>query len=591
MTNYSRNYYSHLIGLSQKLSKADLNNLVFSCGDVLPASSAEKITTGTDLFRELKQRGHVGLTNYDFLRQKLVLVGRKDLASTLPDQFEILFGHERITDQNYLGYVVSPSAPPPAVPMNLWFCQSNAESRMFLMYLSEQLNTEEVRKLAFLMYPHNGCLTTLKLVELLDSEGGISSMRAIEHMSTCLEAVGRVDLANMLDAVKIPEVLVPSLSTTQQQLDLKIRLLFHAKQQSYDFHMRALSKVTSNSEERMMLLKPLSKRLYTSFEYTRIFLHAQTLHEALLNGGSSRSDNFVVDFDSLLRTSLQEALKINKAYVMRTNYLESCIEVNKEVLHEMTKEVHEAYKSFDVLMDSLTWNPEVREELKETLKLQKMPFGSHANSACHYIFELSQEVCRCSKIHQEKQITDKHLHTLNTGYYCCCYHFVVLQWFASLLCLFTSFNCAHINIRKHKEMLLNIIQQKKEDISKSSHHISKIVGHDTYQKLTPLLQSAGVLKLSENDIHLAEPQPNPLLLLFDVFLIELLAVAVLGPNTITARKTYLVDSHLRYLNTSSHMLMIVAMALKKQVEAFREKALSEDQLCSHLISVLTINDD
>jgi hypothetical protein len=89
-------YYSLLLELSQRLSKDDLHNLVFSCESIVPPSSAEKITAGIHLFRELKHRGHLGPANYDYLRKQLMLVGRHDLASMLPDQFEILFGRSTV---------------------------------------------------------------------------------------------------------------------------------------------------------------------------------------------------------------------------------------------------------------------------------------------------------------------------------------------------------------------------------------------------------------------------------------------------------------------------------------------------------------
>ena len=57
-------YYSTLTELSQRLSKDDLNNLVYSCGNILPLLIAEKITAGIHLFQELKQRGHLGPSNY-----------------------------------------------------------------------------------------------------------------------------------------------------------------------------------------------------------------------------------------------------------------------------------------------------------------------------------------------------------------------------------------------------------------------------------------------------------------------------------------------------------------------------------------------
>lgn len=101
-------YYSLLTNLSQRLSKEDLNNLVFACSDVLPPSAVEQISTGIHLFQELKQRDYLGPANYDYLRKQLTLVGRHDLAFLLPDQFEILFGRSSVKDKGCFGCLSAP---------------------------------------------------------------------------------------------------------------------------------------------------------------------------------------------------------------------------------------------------------------------------------------------------------------------------------------------------------------------------------------------------------------------------------------------------------------------------------------------------
>ena len=132
-------YHSTLMELSQKLSKDDLNNLVYSCESILPLSTAEKITAGIHLFRELKHRGYLGPANYDYLRKQLVLVGRHDLASMLPDQFEVLFGRSTVRDKEYFGCFVSPTSPDTSsIVINaslLDHSQPSSESRILLMQL------------------------------------------------------------------------------------------------------------------------------------------------------------------------------------------------------------------------------------------------------------------------------------------------------------------------------------------------------------------------------------------------------------------------------------------------------------------------
>ncbi len=219
-----RDYHLLLINLSQRLSKEDLKSLVFSCGDILPRSTADTITAGTDLFRELNQRGHLGPSNYDYLRDKLEQVGRSDLASSLPDQFETMFGQAGATEMTRFGYVSSPEVPavcPMSSLLTKFTSVPGMENRMFLLHLSEQLTAEELEKLAYLMFPQqcNGQFTAAKLrlglADLLEKGESVISLRFIHLLSTCLEAIGRADLAQQLCSLIAPQVLLSSFSTSQ----------------------------------------------------------------------------------------------------------------------------------------------------------------------------------------------------------------------------------------------------------------------------------------------------------------------------------------------------------------------------------------
>ena len=432
-------YYSILTKLSQRLSKDDLDNLVFTCGSILPISTAEKITTGIHLFRELKQRGHLGPANYDYLRQHLVLVGRHDLASMLPGQFEILFGQSSVQDKGYFGCFVSPTAPDTLSSIInvslLKYCgHTDTESRMFLVHLSQQLNLEDAKQLAFLMYPTHSQVTALQFVELLEREGGLHSINVFSRLSACLETVGRVDLAQQLSILKMPQILVSSnsLSTSRLQLNLKMSLLLHSKQQSFDFYMRALSEVESNSEVRMNLLGPIYVCIQDSFSSLNITSLAKSIQDAFKG---CMATNHKVDIDSLINNSLLEGLNVHQAY----STLAACFDY-KEIpvgkLGKVNEQARDSYNSFNSLIEILNWNSVVRGELNINQKLHRTPFGTPAELACQYILELSQEISRGTKMYQEKQMTDCSIQALNT-YYCCCYHVIVYSglpvFFATLL--------------------------------------------------------------------------------------------------------------------------------------------------------------
>lgn len=188
-------------------------------------------------------------------------MGRHDLASLLPDQFQIFFGGSNVEDKGYFGCFVSPTAPETSlVDTSLLSvsCDPNTDSRMFLLHLSQHLKPEDVTKLAFLMYPRYSQMTGFELAQLLEKEGGLSSIDVLDRLSSCLQAIGRIDLAKLLECFKFPQLPVTTLSTSQQQLNLKIRLLLHSKQQSYDFYMKSLNEVQDKNEVRIKLLSPIA---------------------------------------------------------------------------------------------------------------------------------------------------------------------------------------------------------------------------------------------------------------------------------------------------------------------------------------------
>ena len=224
-------------------------------------------------------------------------------------------------------------------------------------------------------------------------------------------------------------------------------------------------------------------------------------------------------------------------------------------------------------MDVLKWNSIVRDELKETVELRKSPFGTSAEVASQYIFEISQEIGQDDQIYQEKERLDRYLRALHGIYYSACYYIIVLQWLASLYCFSTS-ESSNSRLCKHKETLQHIIQSCK--------YISEVIGHDVLEKLNiPSPES-----ICTNSDSKPSSCARPLAHFFNVLLIKVLAVATLGPNHTTLVGPCSVDSD-EALSCGSEMIMASASAMKKQVEAFREKVLSSDPLTSQVLAALT----
>lgn len=600
--NSQREYYLLLVKLSQRLSKDDLKNLVFACGDVLPPSASEKIRAGTDLFCELKQRGHLGPTNYDYLREQLLVVGRNDLASMLPGQLDTYFGQESNRNKTYFCCICSPTVPT-NISMPRWCPPSTSSDtahsyKMFLLHLSEQITLEDAKKLAFLVCPEqcSDGITPFGLICCLARRGDITSTSFVDNLSICLDAIGRADLAQFLNSMKAPQALLSSLSTSQQQLDLKIGLLFHSKHQSYDFYMKTLAKLQSDGKFRCQVLSPVVQRVCGSYSYSRVHPLAQSLHATIQDLQHS------TEFDSILRTSLAQIVKFSRMYVKRSKYLRDK-ELHLESFSEIIKECSESYQAFDSVMDRLEWNSEIRGELKKSKELGKTPIGSPADLACKYILELSQKFCPHTEIHREMQATREHLCTLNSIYYCKCYLVLIYQWLATLLCLSTSCTATNVqlDLSRHKHLLLTAVEQNKDNFIELYPILSHIIGRSTMQKLFPVLESVGVSPQPVTGIrygnHQLKSPPDTCLFVVDVLLIKLLAVATLGPNCVDVSNTRLIEYHQTLLSSyetshwSSHCLMVSAAAMKKQVEAFQGKILAEDGLCTRLVAALTVDDN
>ena len=206
MASSHKEHYARLIKISQMLSKDDLKSLIFVCGDILPSAAAERVTAGTDLFRELKQRGYLSPFKYDYLKEQLLVVGRDDLASMLPDPVNVF--DERSDGSYRCSFCCTVDSPGKVVPANLRVCAEGSGSdaaypyRILLMHLSEQITNEEAQKLAFVMCPElrDESVNPFGLICYLSSNRDIMSASFLDILSSSMIVIGRTDLAQYLNS-------------------------------------------------------------------------------------------------------------------------------------------------------------------------------------------------------------------------------------------------------------------------------------------------------------------------------------------------------------------------------------------------------
>lgn len=71
-----------LLGISNQLSRQDLELLKFLCENDVPRARMERVMSGTDLFNALEERGKLSVKNLGFLVEALKSIGRMKLVET-----------------------------------------------------------------------------------------------------------------------------------------------------------------------------------------------------------------------------------------------------------------------------------------------------------------------------------------------------------------------------------------------------------------------------------------------------------------------------------------------------------------------------
>ncbi|XP_033914047.3 FAS-associated death domain protein-like [Acipenser ruthenus] len=83
-----------LYQISGSLDSENLKNLKFLCGEDIRKKELEKISSGTDLFKNLMEKGKISVDNTRFLRFLLTNIKREDLLEKL-ENFEKYGSGER----------------------------------------------------------------------------------------------------------------------------------------------------------------------------------------------------------------------------------------------------------------------------------------------------------------------------------------------------------------------------------------------------------------------------------------------------------------------------------------------------------------
>ena len=175
------NFRRCLSRISNDLSRQDLEELKFSCRDIVPVSRMEKIHTGIDLFAALEERDYLRIDKLDFLVGCLTSINR-----------------QKLLDYLYSGGF---HVPTPTVREEL------TKQELFtrcLQHVSQQLQAYEVEKLAYVLagslletnkaniYSAYNLFTLMQQQQLITPEN-------LDQLYTELSGIGRKDLCKVIE--------------------------------------------------------------------------------------------------------------------------------------------------------------------------------------------------------------------------------------------------------------------------------------------------------------------------------------------------------------------------------------------------------
>lgn len=181
-----------LLKLSQRLTKSDLEELVFLCEDVLTESAAEEIKSAISLFRELGHRGRLAPGDYDFVRECLLNIGREDLANILPEKQENSDGlHQSFSQLSTSEKIRTNRSTEIGNSVSNW--------KKTLLLISNQLRAKDLEKMAYLC-SFNVNSGGLSLIKSLERRSAIKEGNC-DYLSDVLTEIGRCDLSKLCKAV------------------------------------------------------------------------------------------------------------------------------------------------------------------------------------------------------------------------------------------------------------------------------------------------------------------------------------------------------------------------------------------------------
>lgn len=214
-----------LMKIARRLTRKDVQCLLFVAGGIIPKEVAKKVCSGLELFQQLEWCKSLWLNKHSQLKEWLQCIGRQDLASKLSG----------------LQHGASDNSTPVET------------HRFLLLKISNHLSTDEIQQLLFLCpsipeASSEEIKEGYKLFCELENQE-VLGPHNYGYLVQRLEHIGRIDLAKLL----VVETGVPDVPSSLKGPNQTLDHIFYVKQTQYIFYRNELSRLTANDRSRDIL--------------------------------------------------------------------------------------------------------------------------------------------------------------------------------------------------------------------------------------------------------------------------------------------------------------------------------------------------
>ncbi len=599
-------HYMLLMEVSNELSRQDLKNLLFCCGDAVSEADAEKIESGVDLFKMLKHVNRLKPDRYDYLKELLKTVGRVDLASKLPSQLKTILYKVPIGKKSFFCYKESSQESHSLISRNGHeklpqinssdTGKKSSSPRVVLLQIAEHLSTEDTSKLAFLFADKLSLnrgekMKGTELLWQLETAGVIDPSQP-ETLAESLHAIGRKDLASLYVSMQSPQSILSSLNNSHQLLSTKISM-FMRKKAFYSFQRNIMIAVLESDASAIeeQIVKPVTKHSTESYEYSVIYsLSMDAL--ALIHNQTK--------FDRFIESTLSTVCDFTEAYLKSLHHYISSDSITIPAVEQSFETCRQCYNTFQEVMNETEWASAFQKKVETEIRERRTPTGNPACKALMCIYDICSELYGGTEIESAMKVIDQNLYSIEYLHYAYCCKVIMTQWLETLLCLLagdfaesvTSYDCSLL-----RATLLEIVTKHLDSVSSAYTKISGVIGSDTAKRISEILLSEGVVidtqasqytNSSNKSYGFSEYVANYSVPVF-TYVFLLLEISFFGScnshlSTISSRLT---DFHLdvipRSMPLTMKMITNVTNGYELQVDKFRETALKLNATCAPVI--------